>query len=532
MINFDPGNFDSGNSMDYVRFLSYMMASLILMLSGCGDSRETYDHDRAVRRVLRVQELQNLNPGDPAVVPEMIAIVDSMSRAGRDACYFAAANVLVDRLFADGRYAEADSFAVRMQQEASAGGDSLATAMAKRVRAQILYKLSQPERALDELKSALPYIDRPINTGPEFGTATSIEEWIHIIARASRDTSMMNEAAGRFAALTRGGIASTDTTGHYPVTALAFEAEAALTHGDAATARILLDSAAVFIRPELPARAYEHFYYSRGRLRMCDSDYAGALADADTLLSTHSNYPWFYLHDLLLKADILEAAGMHDRSAATYSRYVEYHDSISRRFTDRRLHDLTVLYRTEIDREQRRIHIMRLTALGATSLLLLILLGVTLRHVMAEKKRNRLLVERLREYDRTGRSLRDSVMKKESPDEPPLARLDRYMLEEHPYTDPALGRKELADFLSVSPDELARMIRGERGSSVHGYINSFRTDEARRILDAEPDATIADIASRLGFGTARTLQRAFRERFDMTPSQYRAASDSLRNPSI
>lgn len=519
--------------MSYPRLLSYLMVLLVVLLPACGDSTETYDHDRALRRVLKVQELQNLNPGDPAVVPEMITIVDSMRRSGPDACYFGALNVVIDRLFSDGRYAEADSLAVRMQQEAWDSRDSLAMAMAGRVRAQILYKLSQPDRAMAELRSALPYIERPVRSGSDFGTATSMVEWLHIVSRASRDTLMTNEAGRRYATLTRDNMAGgiyTDTTGHFPVTALAFEAETALGNGDIVRSRQLLDSASAFIRPGLPARAYEHFYFSRARQRAAGGDYTGALADVDTLLSTHSNFPWFYLHDLLLKADILEAAGMHDRSAATYSEYVEYHDSISRRFTDRRLHDLTVLYRSEIDREQRHIHAIRLGALGATSVLLLILLAVTLRHVMAEKKRNRLLVERLHEYDRAG-SARHSVAQPESDieAESPLSRLDRYMLEGQPYTDPALGRKELADYLSVTPDELARIIRAGRDSTVHSYINSFRTDRARHILDSEPDATIADIASRLGFGTARTLQRAFKERFDMTPSQYRAASDSLRN---
>ncbi|MDE5814063.1 MAG: helix-turn-helix domain-containing protein [Muribaculaceae bacterium] len=59
------------------------------------------------------------------------------------------------------------------------------------------------------------------------------------------------------------------------------------------------------------------------------------------------------------------------------------------------------------------------------------------------------------------------------------------------------------------------------------YINSFRAEEARRLLDTDAEITVSEIAGRLGFGTARTLQRAFKERYDMTPTQYREASKAL-----
>ena len=514
--------------------MSYLTIMLIIWLSGCSGGQQYYDRDQAKKRVLKVQQLQNLNPDDPTVVPEMAEIVDSMRESGLDAYYYGAVNVLIDRLFADGRYAEADSLAVRMQHEAAEGHDSVAIAMAKRVRAQILFKLSQTDRAMDELKSALPYINRPTNTGYEFGTATSIEEWLHIIARSCKDTLLMNEAGERYARLVHDNKISgvcNDTTGHYPVTALAFVAESELTKNDTETSAALLDSAERFMIKILPARAYEHFYFTRANLRSHIGNYSGALADVDTLLATHRNFPWFYLQDLLLKAAILDAADRHDLSADTYSRYVEYHDSISKRLTDRRLHDLTVLYRTEIDREQRRITSIRLIALGGTSLLLLILFGVTLRHAVAERKRNRLLVERLHEFDRTTDKIASlSETKKEvSEDISTMLRLDRHMLNDRPYKDPGLGRKELADYVGLTQEALAQMIRSERNCSVHSYINSFRLDEARRVLDSGSEEAIADLASRLGFGTARTLQRSFKERFDMTPSQYRTAANEIRN---
>lgn len=516
------------------RFLTYIVCCLFLLSISCGRGKTAYDQEEAIKRVLTVQKLQNLNPGNPAIVPIIEAIIDSMRDSRKDACYFGAVNVLIDRLFSDGRYAEADSLAVRMQMEAIEENDSLAIAMSKRVRAQILYKLSQSDRALAEALSALPYVTDPFKSGSNFGTSTSLNEWIHIIAKANSDTAQMQHAGRRYADLVRRNIIEnswTDSTAHYTVTALAFEAEDALNKNLLKQADLLLDSASYLMKNSLPARAYEHFFEIRCRTRAVKKDYQGALADVDTLLNTHTCFPWFYLRDLQLKAEVENAAGLHEESTKTYSQYIAYHDSLSTRLTDRRLHDLTLLYRSELDKEEKRASKLRLIGLGSVTFLLLILLGVTFKHTVAERKRNRLLVERLHEYDRAEQTLLKSIPEtvKNSEEISDIVRLDKHMLIDRPYTDPGLSRKELAEYLEINQDLLAQIIRKERDCSVHSYINSFRTEEARKILDSDSNMTIADIATKLGFGTARTLQRAFKERFDMSPTQYRAASNEIRN---
>ncbi len=515
-------------------FLTYLDCIIVLLSASCDRSSKQYDQEESLRRVLTVQKIQNLNPGNPAVVPQIESIIDSMRNSGKDAYYFGAVNVLIDRLFSDGRYAEADSLAVRMQHDAFEENDSLAIAMSKRVRAQILYKLSQSDRALKEALSALPYIEKPLSSGSRFGTATSLDEWIHIIAQAKSDTSLMMQAGRRYSELVKNNFSEhswNDTTGHYKVTALAFEAENALYNNELIQADSLLDNASIFMREDLPARAYEHFYETRCRTRATIGDYIGALADVETLLLTHKCFPWFYLRDLQLKAEVQNAAGLHEESSKTYSHYIAYHDSLSTRLTDRRLHDLTLLYRSELDKEEKRVSRIRLIGLGSVTLLLFILLAVTFRNALTEKKKNRLLVERLHEYDRTEQTLLQNIpdVIQNSEEISEILRLDMYMTSERPYTNPGLGRKELSEYLGINQDALAQLIRNERDCTVHAYINSFRIEEVRRILDSNSKQPIAEIAIKLGFGTARTLQRAFKERFDMTPSQYRAASNDIRN---
>ena len=83
--------------------------------------------------------------------------------------------------------------------------------------------------------------------------------------------------------------------------------------------------------------------------------------------------------------------------------------------------------------------------------------------------------------------------------------------------------------LGVSRSALYRLFEAEGG--VHAYITRLRLDRAAADLrDPEEPARIADIADRWGFCDAAYLGRLFRERFGMTPSDYRAFSRRLPSP--
>lgn len=178
-----------------------------------------------------------------------------------------------------------------------------------------------------------------------------------------------------------------------------------------------------------------------------------------------------------------------------------------------------MIHQAKMDAEERsllRTRIIVITICLVCSIIFLVMCLYTLR---AEREYNRILVKRLKEQD----MLKTIATEQEVFPEPitDIERLDRYMLTQRPYTDPALSRKELAQYMSMSQEKVAALIREFKGQSVLAYINSFRLDEARHMLEASGSASIASIAESLGFGTARTMQRAFKEKFLMSPSEYR-----------
>ena len=95
------------------------------------------------------------------------------------------------------------------------------------------------------------------------------------------------------------------------------------------------------------------------------------------------------------------------------------------------------------------------------------------------------------------------------------------------------ARRVLMQDLSATPDlvSLARTVgtnprrpneafRRFTGTTAFEYLREIRMAQARRLL-AETRLEIQAIASDLGYGSAANFATAFRERFGMTPSQYR-----------
>lgn len=83
-----------------------------------------------------------------------------------------------------------------------------------------------------------------------------------------------------------------------------------------------------------------------------------------------------------------------------------------------------------------------------------------------------------------------------------------------------VSASELCQALIVAPDRLASAFRADGG--VRAYILSRRLDEARcALVGLDQDEPIGNIAHRLGFSDAAHLSRAFRQRFGMSPKDYR-----------
>ena len=101
-------------------------------------------------------------------------------------------------------------------------------------------------------------------------------------------------------------------------------------------------------------------------------------------------------------------------------------------------------------------------------------------------------------------------------------RLEKLMYEQELYRQSDLSRDKVAQMLSTNRTYLCSVIKSFTGMTFPYYVNSFRINEAVRILSNPEDNTpIKAIAGNLGYNNLTTFYRLFEAAKGMPPSKYR-----------
>lgn len=101
------------------------------------------------------------------------------------------------------------------------------------------------------------------------------------------------------------------------------------------------------------------------------------------------------------------------------------------------------------------------------------------------------------------------------------AEVNTWFQKEKPYLREDLRLSDLQRVFPMSRSYLSQLFNRELGCSFSDYVNGFRIEESKRLLDAEPTANIQDIAERSGFHSISTFRRAFTRHTGVIPSEYR-----------
>lgn len=118
-----------------------------------------------------------------------------------------------------------------------------------------------------------------------------------------------------------------------------------------------------------------------------------------------------------------------------------------------------------------------------------------------------------------------------TPASPALQRLQRAMTDERAYRREGLTVATLAADLGMGEAALRALINQELGyRNFNDFLHHHRLQEAAARLATE-DLPILTIALECGYGSIGPFNRAFRQRFGMTPTEYRAGTRlSRQNP--
>lgn len=100
--------------------------------------------------------------------------------------------------------------------------------------------------------------------------------------------------------------------------------------------------------------------------------------------------------------------------------------------------------------------------------------------------------------------------------------LQQLMNEKKLYRDPKLTRDRVVAKLGTSRKTFIEVLQNHINMSFIDYVNTFRLNEASALLENE-EYTNETIAEVVGFGSVNTFYRQFRNKYGISPSEYRKA---------
>ncbi|MEL7377351.1 MAG: helix-turn-helix domain-containing protein, partial [Bacteroidota bacterium] len=132
----------------------------------------------------------------------------------------------------------------------------------------------------------------------------------------------------------------------------------------------------------------------------------------------------------------------------------------------------------------------------------------------------RFLVEGVQEFDESDQpttTYLKSVEKEEL-----KARFERCMQEEKLFLVQGLSLKSLATAMDIPERKLSAFFSEVLGSNFYDTINSYRVEEAKRVLrsDALKQHSIAGIALSCGFSSKSSFYRIFKKATNLSPTAY------------
>ena len=234
------------------------------------------------------------------------------------------------------------------------------------------------------------------------------------------------------------------------------------------------------------------------------------------------------------QARLLHRLGRADESASLYADLLVQKDSLFNRDMASQINELSTLY--EVDKlrlERKRLRLQVAVAVGGC-VSLLVLLALYVFYTRRLRRKDEALYRRIQQEEQA-RHEAIEVARQLPPDRLSrgvllFLRLEQVVRDEQLYLRPEANREYLADRLGTNPTYLADAVRQNGGKSVHEYLADLRLEHAARLLVDDPSLPVEAIAEEAGFKSRSTFFRTFRDRFGMSPNEYRTVSARVNRP--
>ena len=274
------------------------------------------------------------------------------------------------------------------------------------------------------------------------------------------------------------------------------------------------------------------------------------LGDYDKMLATYDEIDRVAGDDTLGTNYIRQLRGRAEAAAArgdhkTSQQYWRRHDLLSQAVNDQlhasEAHDYAARYHAyeqQMEIQQREAEATR-NALLAVAALIVALLAVGFavyyfRQQRIIRHKNRVLVEQMTEAAtlkvkseelkvKSGVQTADEIVDLDALSTDELSQHIRsVIIRERLYLNTQFDRQAAIDYFHLSKERIgAAFSQGSEFPTIADFINHCRLEYAKELLAVSPEMTVDDIASASGFGTRRTFSRLFKERYAITPTEYR-----------
>lgn len=102
-------------------------------------------------------------------------------------------------------------------------------------------------------------------------------------------------------------------------------------------------------------------------------------------------------------------------------------------------------------------------------------------------------------------------------------RLMELIQREKIYTETEINLKSLSEKLSITPHQLSEYLNDHLKADFRSFINSFRVEEAKKLLARQPEKSVLEICFDVGFGSKSSFNAVFKKATGQTPSEFRNA---------
>jgi len=110
--------------------------------------------------------------------------------------------------------------------------------------------------------------------------------------------------------------------------------------------------------------------------------------------------------------------------------------------------------------------------------------------------------------------------------------LKSIMDREKPFLDPDLHLDDLARMLNISRHLTSQLINEYFDHNFHEFINQYRIEEAKTLLQSDKDYSVGQIALKSGFNNRISFYRAFKKREGRAPTEFKTNPVPRPSPSL